>query len=130
MEETKKSWLEILVELLKSRTVWSAILYTISMLVYFRTGGVLQTIGIDSPDVTAAVNSASFLLSMFSGFAIPYFRLLATKNQGKTASKASEMLQEFLNDVYCAVKENDGKVSLDLQTIKKVDVARQSLVKK
>ena len=77
MEETKKLWLEMLIEALKSRTVWSFILSMISAVVYFKTGGILQTIGIESQDVTFCVEQASGLISLIAGFGVPYFRVNA-----------------------------------------------------
>lgn len=77
MEETKKSWLEMLIEALKSRTVWSFILSMISAIVYFKTGGILQTIGIDSQDVTFCVEQVSLLISALAGIGVPYFRVNA-----------------------------------------------------
>jgi len=73
--ETKKTWLETLILALKSRTVWSFILSMISAVVYFKTGGILETVGVDSPDVTFAVEQASLLISALAGLGVPYFRV-------------------------------------------------------
>ncbi len=70
----KKGIVEILVKLLKSRTVWASILTVISLVVYLRTGVFLGEVSAESPDVVIAVERVSLILAFLAQLGVPYFR--------------------------------------------------------
>ena len=63
------------VEAIQSRTVWCGIISFISLVVYFRTGVVLESVGIDHPDVIEAVNKVTGVVALLAQLGVPYFRV-------------------------------------------------------
>jgi len=78
MEKKEKSFIEALLELLGSRTVWSGIASLISLLVFFRTGTFLGEIGIDDESVINATEKVAMFVAILANLGIPYFRYKAT----------------------------------------------------
>ena len=76
--ESKNKYLEAIIVMLKSRTVWSAIASLISLIVFFKTGAFLGEIGIDDESVINATEKVALLITILSNLGIPYFRYLAT----------------------------------------------------
>jgi len=79
MEEKKNKYLEAIIEMLKSRTVWSGIASLISLIIFFKTGNFLGEIGIDDPSVIAATEKVALIITVLANLGIPYFRYQATK---------------------------------------------------
>ena len=69
-----KTWLDILLELVKSKTVWAFIISMINLAVYLKTGYYAGTVGLEDPAVIDAINSFSGMLSFVAGLAVPFFR--------------------------------------------------------
>lgn len=76
--EKKKNYVEAILELISSRTVWSGIASLISLLVFFRTGAFLGEIGVDDASVINATEKVAMFVAILANLGIPYFRYKAT----------------------------------------------------
>lgn len=70
----KKTWLEILIEMLKSKTVWAFIIAMINLAVYLKTGYYAGSVGIDDPAIIEAIEKFTGILSLVASVAVPMFR--------------------------------------------------------
>jgi uncharacterized membrane protein len=100
--------IEIMLKLLKSRTVWSGIITTISLVVYFKTGYFIEVTD-SSPEITDAVEKVSLLLAVLGQIGNMVFRLMATAGLEENAKKATESLNQIIS-----VSDADGKSGLEL----------------
>jgi hypothetical protein len=100
----KKTWLEILIAMLKSRTVWSGMLSAIALIVYFKTGYFVGEVAENSPDVTGAIESVSLFFAVLGQIGIVVFRILATAGLEKQAQEAKELL-EYASELATGKKE-------------------------
>ena len=72
--DNNKTWLEILLKMLKSKTVWAFIISMINLAVYLKTGYYAGTVGVEDPAVIDAISAFSGMLSFAAGVAVPFFR--------------------------------------------------------